>query len=623
MSSASEFILNFLVNSMWQIAAVWVLAALGTFLLRNCAAKYRHTVWFAALLFCLIAPVITAVQIVPALPVSSEAHSPAPVPALKTIADDTNDTAAIDHTRRRNSHVVVSATPRNMQLIAAAYLVFLCFAAIRFARLWLTNVRLRRSVSFDGLTPPIVTSLRRCTSLFGVENVRLARSQTARVPYTVGITGPLIVLPDSFCGDVDRETILSVIGHEMAHVRRRDLLTKLISELVSLPISFHPITFLIKRQIERERELACDELVTQQVLRPETYARSLLRAATLSLLPARRGMMLSIFDGQMLEQRIRRLTRERLSLGKWPGRAITAVVLGTLCISSVFGSAFGFSLRTPFELPTSLATPLAVAESAPLVATQPQEPTTAATRKPGLPAANRSDTTTPQELAQAACESGRNRDLEAIASLVALLGDDRKVEPVACWTSGRWSPALDTFKHPSPGEQAAIALASMGREAFTPLLNQLDNSSAVTRRNAAWAIGELTNMIPGERASAVPKLVALLSDADAWVRMAAARAIGEVRDRRASEKLIVTLSDADWRVRRLAAWALNEMKDKRAVSALCNLLLTDARAEVRTAAAEALGEIASNEALPSLQQALNDPEPGVRAKASWAIDEIQ
>ncbi|HET7288729.1 MAG TPA: HEAT repeat domain-containing protein, partial [Pyrinomonadaceae bacterium] len=97
---------------------------------------------------------------------------------------------------------------------------------------------------------------------------------------------------------------------------------------------------------------------------------------------------------------------------------------------------------------------------------------------------------------------------------------------------------------------------------------------------------------------------------------------GEVRDARATETLIATLSDTDWRVRRLAAWALNEMKERRAVAALCQLLLGDARAEVRGAAADALGEIASAEALPSLQQALNDPETAVRAKVSRAIAEI-
>jgi HEAT repeat protein len=192
-----------------------------------------------------------------------------------------------------------------------------------------------------------------------------------------------------------------------------------------------------------------------------------------------------------------------------------------------------------------------------------------------------------------------------------------------CWNDGRWSPALQTFKHPSPGEQAAIALASMGRQAFGPLSQQLDSSNPTVRRNAAWAIGELTNMIPGERSGAVPQLINLLGDSDAWVRMAAARALGELRDERALTRLVATLSDENWRVRELAVWALSEMKDDRAVTALCSVLLSDARVEVRRGAAEALGEIASASAIPSLKQALNDPDASVSTKAAWAISKIE
>lgn len=326
--------------------------------------------------------------------------------------------------------------------------------------------------------------------------------------------------------------------------------------------------------------------------------------------------MLSVFDGRMLEERIRQLTRKGLSLSSWSGRVRTVAVLGTLCVASVLGSAFGFSLRIPIETPTVLAMPAMPGAAV-------QEPANRPSKQDLPPVATRLNSTAPKELAKAACDAGKNQDAAAINSLVAMLGDDRPVEPIPCWTTGRWTPALDTFKHPSPGEQAALALASLGRKAFGPLMNQLDNASAVTRRNAAWAIGELTNMPPGERAPAIPQLIALLGDNDPWVRMAAARAIGEVRDSRATDTLIATLSDADWRVRELAAWALNEMKERRAVAALCQLLLSDSRAEVRRAAAEALGEIASAEALPSLQHALNDAEPAVRAKASWAIAEIE
>ena len=615
MTSVSEFLLNFLVNSTWQTVAIFVLAAVGTYFLKNSSAHYRHIVWVTALFLSLVAPIITATQMLPAL--RSHAISYAPQISIEVMPEAEENIAPINHTQRRSSQVVLNTTPQNMQLIAVAYCVFLGLCALRFVRLWRTKERLRRSVSFNALTVPIEIALKRCMTVFGIERVQLGRSPTARVPCTVGIRHPVIVLPDSFCEDVDQETLLSVIAHEMAHVRRNDFLTKLVCELVSLPIAFHPLALSIKRRIERERELACDELVTQKVLRPETYARSLLRAADLSILPARRTMMLSVFDGRMLEERIQLLLHRQFSLNKWSGRIITTVVLGAICVSSVLGSAFGFSLRTPLELPRSSPT-----AEAPVVASQDPVATDRARKQDPAPVVARPESTTPQERAQAACDAGRNRDAEAIPSLVAMLADDRQIEPIACYTSGNWTPALDSFKRPSPGEQAALALASLGRTAFEPLMNQLNNPSATTRRNAAWAIGELTRMLPGERAPAVPQLMTLLRDDDPWVRMAAARAIGEVRDRRASETLIVTLSDADWRVRRLAAWALNEMKEQLAVPALCNLLLADARAEVRTAAAEALGEIRSAEALPSLQQALNDAEAGVRAKAGWAIAEI-
>ena len=202
-----------------------------------------------------------------------------------------------------------------------------------------------------------------------------------------------------------------------------------------------------------------------------------------------------------------------------------------------------------------------------------------------------------------------------------MLSDDTKIKALRCWDSGRWSPALDSFKHPSPGEQAAIALASMGHPAFQLLTNQLDSSNAVVRRNAAWAIGELTNMPPGERDGAVPRLITLLTDGDSWVRMASARALGELRHRSAVPALIANLGDENVRVRELAVWALSELKDKSAVNALCHVLVSDLSADVRRGAADALGEIRDAQALPFLRQVLDDP--AVRSRAQWAISEIE
>ncbi len=609
MQRTSEFILNFILNSSWQIGAIVAVAAICSSLLKNAPARYRHTLWLVTLAACFVVPLLTATRFVPALIANFQTTAPEipkqVIPASHSTATD----LPVDHlvTSRR---IPINTTPQSAVVLTLAYALFIFGGAIRLARFWRRKERLRRSATRAGLPPAVELAAERCRRIFGVRNLTVALTSQARVPYTLGARRPLILLPEAFCSSADETKLLSVIGHELAHVARRDFLSNLICELVSLPISFHPLTFLVKQQIDRTREIACDELVTKHVLEPRAYARSLLWAADISRQYSPQAFMLSIFDGKILEERIMRLTRSRRHVGAGPARVMMFAALFILCVSALSVSIFSLELQTQAR---AVVQPLQIART--------QDPVTPS----ASPARRENQVNEPASEARAisACKAGRSGDVTAMPKLIALLGDDSKTQFEACWDTGRWSPALQTFKHPSPGEQAAIALASFGRPAYVPLSNQLNSSNATVRRNAAWAIGELTNMLPGERAGAVPQLISLLSDSDEWVRMAAARALGELHDKRAVDGLVARLSDDHWRVRQLVVWALSEMKDDRAVTALCNVLLSDVRVEVRRGAAEALGEIGSAEAIPSLKQALNDAEAGVSAKAAWAISEIE
>jgi beta-lactamase regulating signal transducer with metallopeptidase domain len=628
----SEFVLNYVLNATWQVTGIAIVAALGSLLLRNAAARYRHLLWLAALGLSVAVPLLSATQTSPRP--ANQSLQACPVSAAQIPLGRVNTEPDIPRGLTKRRTQVVSTTSQTALWLAFAYALFVAWRGVRFVRFWQRKERLRRSAQHAHLSDEAEAVTRRCRAIFGIRRVEVAQSRTARMPYTIGVRRPLVVLPEAFCA-ADEEQLLSVVGHEMAHVARRDYLTNLACELALVPISFHPLAFLIKRQIDRARELACDELVTNRLLPRKRYARSLVWAADISSQTHSQTLLLSMFDARSLEDRVMRLTREQKTLSRSTAKAMTSVTLIALCVAAVTLSLFSFELKTEaraiFTPPApSLITnnaPIAVVETATAQhprrqsgqqAGEPQQPV----MEPQQPRGETSlDTQAAEQRAEAACAAGRKGDTEQILVLLAMLADDTKTNLLRCWSNGRWSPALESFKHPSPGEQAAIALASMGHVAFQPLTNQLNSENATVRRNAAWAIGELTNMPPGERDGAVPRLITLLSDADPWVRMAAARALGELRSRTAVPALFTTLGDVEAHVRELAVWALSEIKDRRDVAPLCNVLLSDLSSDVRRGAAEALGEIRSADALPFLKQALNDP--AVSARARWAINEIE
>jgi bla regulator protein blaR1 len=466
----SEFVLNFVANASWQTALILVAAGLGAHFLRNAPARYRHVLWITALGISLVAPVLSTTQFLPnALNVSAtKVQSPQTQltrnDQTQTFVNGANQ-PGIDRllTRRRQPFNVA---PAWLFILSGTYLLIILLQVARLTRMWRCKEKLRQEAWSSTSTPLVEAIAGRCRKALGLENVLVACSSLVTVPATLGVRQPVIALPEQLCAEPDEETLLSIVGHEMAHVARRDFLVNLICELVSLPLSFHPLTYLIKREMQRTREIACDELVTKHILQPRDYARSLVRIANTTFQHQTQALTLSIFDGNILEERIMKLTQKQRQLGLRAGRVCMVVAIFALCAVGVSTSLLTLDLRayskvSPAQPVERAAFPVSDSQAKSVTRVIQQAPI-----KQSL------DSPSAQEWAQSACAAGLKGDVEAIPKLISMLGDDRQIEPVTC-SYGRWSPALETFKHPSPGEQAAIALASMGGPAFEPLANQL------------------------------------------------------------------------------------------------------------------------------------------------------
>lgn len=74
-------------------------------------------------------------------------------------------------------------------------------------------------------------------------------------PMLTGLLKPVLLLPEGVSG------IQFVLRHELTHLRRRDLLLKLLSTLAVSAHWFNPLIRLLERQLDEAIECACDERV--------------------------------------------------------------------------------------------------------------------------------------------------------------------------------------------------------------------------------------------------------------------------------------------------------------------------------------------------------------------------
>jgi HEAT repeat protein/beta-lactamase regulating signal transducer with metallopeptidase domain len=116
-------------------------------------------------------------------------------------------------------------------------------------------------------------------------------------------------------------------------------------------------------------------------------------------------------------------------------------------------------------------------------------------------------------------------------------------------------------------------------------------------------------------------LIARVKDEDADVRAAAAQALGKLEDPRAVPALVGALADGEAKVRAAAAEALGKFSDPRAVKGLTKLL-GDSELDVRKASLEALTEYESGVPASAITPLLADPDADLRHSAAHALGQL-
>src|SRR5262245_52436912 len=261
-------------------------AALGvTALMRRQSAAARHIVWLVALIATLVLPLWSAWSPVPlrVLP------PPATRPAVVTTAPAVPPAPTASHVAPAPSSVsnaVPGASPAPARprggigpvLLALWALGALALLARLAVGAWLVRrvVRGARALEQPDWKRPFYEVADR---LELDAEPRLVESGMVRMPFATGFLQAVIVLPaESATWNAERRC--AVLIHELAHVKRRDLVGHVVSRIACALYWFHPLVWTAARRLRAESERACDDLALVLGTQAGDYAEHLLEIVT-------------------------------------------------------------------------------------------------------------------------------------------------------------------------------------------------------------------------------------------------------------------------------------------------------------------------------------------------------
>jgi bla regulator protein BlaR1 len=225
--------------------------------------------------------------------------------------------------------------PALFAIWAAVALLLLARIALRSYRLTSRVCRQRPVTRQD-----VADLLEDCKQELGVHiPINVVQSASVQTPALLGFLRPRLLLPDRLIETFDREALRLLFLHELAHVRRRDILVNWVATFVHVIHWFNPLVALAMSRMRADRELATDSLVLSHRGEAENrpYGNTLIRllefAAAPSLLPGTVGVL---EDKAELTRRVTMIATHSRTAYRWS--ALAATLLLFLAVTTLTGA---------------------------------------------------------------------------------------------------------------------------------------------------------------------------------------------------------------------------------------------------------------------------------------------
>lgn len=194
---------------------------------------------------------------------------------------------------------------------------FLLYQGVSYAHFRRTVRRWKRDVARADYAAMLSNTARD----LGVSAPEMIVCEAISTPAVTGLLRPRLLLPHE---RYDVQELRYILRHELCHLKRRDMLFKLVLLAANAMHWFNPVVYLMLRQADEDIELACDSAATDGLDRAEraAYSRTLLAAVQSSV----RALPATTCFGGTVERLKRRITNV-LGAQKKRGLGIVALVL--------------------------------------------------------------------------------------------------------------------------------------------------------------------------------------------------------------------------------------------------------------------------------------------------------
>jgi beta-lactamase regulating signal transducer with metallopeptidase domain len=268
-----------LLDVVFDTSAILMIALLAMLLLRRSTAALRHWVLASALYCAALAPLaemalpewrlpvaVTLAEVPlpwaasgwPANPLASSAQLPAPLPIARNVPASTT-----------------------WSLTQAAIAIWLTGLGVSLAMLAAGLIRLRQLTRRAVATKDLrwIDHVDRLSRAYGIaSNIAILESESPGLLLVWGWRRPTLLVPAS-ARAWDQERIVTVLRHELAHIRRGDWMTQVSAEIVRAIYWFNPLIWIACGRLHVECERACDDAVLDAGTDGSRYAEHLLDIA--------------------------------------------------------------------------------------------------------------------------------------------------------------------------------------------------------------------------------------------------------------------------------------------------------------------------------------------------------